>query len=477
VTIMKSTKAFPGFLGAAAVAFLSCAVAEGGQRPLATEVMEKQADRIMTPLVRGNMLSGVVLVAVDDAIVLHKAYGLANREERLPNTPGTKFRIASVTKMFTAVAILQLAEGGRLRLEDKLSRYLPDFPPGDNITLFHLLTHTSGLPSYDAREKPFIDFQGVIGLIRALPLKFHPGESFEYSNSGYGLLAYVIEKVSGESYESYLQRHVFAPTGMTQSGMIPLDAAGKVDGLALGYSLNESGGLQLSEPEGPKGKGEGSLFSTAADMLRFSRALFGGRLVSPKTLERMAQPFKEAHGLGCIVEGCHGWRAVSHPGGMQGVRTSFKTFLKPDGRVVVIDLFNIDFMLSQLVDAEIEKIALGERAEPIFNRKPSRVEAFRRLAGTYEISADETFQITVAGGRIFFQEPGQPRHDAFPFSDTALYVRETNSRYRFTADQASGAVTFVGFIGTPAGAFMVDGRRIREADHGISSRSRETRRP
>jgi CubicO group peptidase (beta-lactamase class C family) len=369
-----------------------------------------------------------------------------------------------VTKLFTAVAVMQLVEEGRLGLQDKLNKYLPDFPPGEKIRIHHLLTHTSGLPSFNAREKPFIGFQEVTGLIKALSPNFEPGEGFEYSNSGYALLAGIIEKVTGEAYEDYVQRRIVASAGMMHSGMVPNDPASTIGGLAVGYSLSGSGGLQPSQPDGPKGKGEGSLFSSAEDMLCFSRALLGGRLVSQKALDQMFLPFKEAHGMGCIVEDYRGWKVVSHPGGMQGVRASYKAFLKPGSQVVVIDLFNTDFMLSHLVDGQVEKIALGEPGEPIFSLNPSRIGSFRALAGTYEISADETFQITVEGDQIHYQEPGQQKRRALPFSETALFVKDINSRFHFTVSKTSGDITYRGFYGTPAGALMVEGRRIQKED-------------
>lgn len=458
---MKFAKLFLIFLLFSGLLSFSRSTAAYGQRHIDTIKLKKQIDSLMLPLVKDNLLSGTVLIAVNDAIVFQKAYGMANREERHANTADTKFAIASVTKMFTALAIMQLVESGKLDLQDKLIRYLPDFPPGEKITIFHLLTHTSGLPSYVARENRFVDFTGVIGLIKALSLKFEPGANFEYSNSGFALLAYIIEKVSGQAYEDYLQHHVFTPAGMGQSGMIPNEPDTTIGGLARGYSLNESGGLELSEKRGPAGKGDGALFSTAGDMHKFNRALFGGKLVSPKTRERMFQPFKQSHALGCIVEDHRGWKVVHHPGGTQGVRTNFKTFIDQKNKVTVVNLFNTDFMLSHLVDEQIEKIALGEPWKPVFQPDKSWIDSFKKFAGTYEIAPDDIFKITIENNQLFYHDHKQKKYAAFPFSETSFFIKGLNSRYHFALDKKTGGITFVGFIGTAQGAFMVEGKQTK----------------
>jgi CubicO group peptidase (beta-lactamase class C family) len=299
---MKSQKLFLAFLLFLGLLFLSIFTAVYGQRQIDTTKLEKQIDSIMLPLVKNNLLSGTVLIAVNDAIVFQKAFGMANVENGIQNKEDTKFEIASITKMFTAISIMQLYERGKLDLQDKLIKYLPDFTPGNKITIYNLLTHTSGLPSYYALGKNHADFKEVISWIKALSLKFEPSTDFEYSNSGYALLAFVIENISGLTYEDYLRHNIFIPCEMNHSGMIPLDPALTARDLAKGYSTNESGGLQRSEWRGPLGKGDGALYSTSGDMYKFSKALFNHTLLSPKYLELMFKSVKQSHGIGCIVE-------------------------------------------------------------------------------------------------------------------------------------------------------------------------------
>ena len=174
---------------------------------LLDQYMQAQTD------IRG--FSGSVLVMKQNKVLLRKGYGLADREWNIPNTPDAKFRIGSITKQFTATGILQLIEAGKLSLDDKLSKFYPDFPKGDSVTIHMLLNHTSGIASY-TDQKNFMDVatlpwskDSIIAYFKKVPYNFSPGTKWAYNNSGYFLLGCIIEKVSGQSYNDYLQQHIF----------------------------------------------------------------------------------------------------------------------------------------------------------------------------------------------------------------------------------------------------------------------------
>jgi len=186
----------------------------------------------------GNF-TGVVLVAHKGRILFRHAYGMANYELRVANSPSTRFHIASVSKPFTAIAILQFEEQGRLSISDPVARFLPDFPNGDKIKLEHLLTHTSGipnvndLPDYDTFARSPHTVEQLVAKFASLPLDFQPGSDYHYSNSNYNLLALILEKVGGENYGEYVRKHILDPAGMEHSGhdgnafrLIPLAASG-----------------------------------------------------------------------------------------------------------------------------------------------------------------------------------------------------------------------------------------------------------
>src|SRR6478735_7206588 len=187
-------------------------------------------DQYMTAQNQVKGFAGTVLVMKQNKVLLRKSYGMADREWNIPNTPETRFEIGSATKQFTAASILQLAEQGKLSLDDKLSKFLPGFPKGDSVTIHMLLNHTSGIASYTSQPQ-FVSLaplslskDSMISFFSSKPYSFSPGTRFLYNNSGYFLLGYIIEKVSGLSYSDYLKQNIFDKIGMTQTGVNKTDS-------------------------------------------------------------------------------------------------------------------------------------------------------------------------------------------------------------------------------------------------------------
>ncbi|MCG7852130.1 MAG: beta-lactamase family protein [Methanosarcinaceae archaeon] len=428
--------------------------------------LENQIDSLMMPLVIDKLTSGTILIAINDAIVVHKAYGMANIEDGILNTIDTKFPIASITKMFTAISILQLYERGLLDLKDNLNKYIPDFPKGDKITIYNLLTHTSGIPSYNSVKEENATFNELIGKIKELERKFEPGEDVDYSNSGMVLLTYIIEKVSELPYEEFVKENIFKPCKMHQSGILPSDSLTIINNLANGYTFDETGRIQRAKRAKQGGKGAGALYSTTFDMYKFSKVLFNETLISSKTLEVMFNQFKQINdqpfALGCFVQNYNGWKVVWHDGGIVGIRTLFKVYIKPDSKVTVIYLFNTDFMLSNYIGDQIGKIAISEPWRPVFYKDQKLIDSFEKYIGTYEIASDDTFKITIKNDQLFYQENNQKKYAALPFSESSLFIKELNARIHFAEDRKTGKVTFTGYFGTSVSAFMVNGNRIKK---------------
>ncbi|HKP11678.1 MAG TPA: serine hydrolase domain-containing protein, partial [Blastocatellia bacterium] len=218
---------------------LAFAAAGGAQTKPAGDDLQARVDERLGAAVKANQFSGAVLVARDGRVLVSKGYGMANFETETPNTPQTIFRLGSITKQFTATAILMLQEQGKLSVQDSICKYVADCPAAwQPITLHHLLSHTGGVPNFTS----FPDYQktmalpttveGLIARFKDQPLDFQPGEKWSYSNSGYVLLGHVVEKVSGQSYEAFLQERIFAPLGMKNTGydhnatVLPRRAAG-----------------------------------------------------------------------------------------------------------------------------------------------------------------------------------------------------------------------------------------------------------
>ncbi|MDR7372478.1 serine hydrolase [Flavobacterium aquidurense] len=298
----------------------------------------KKIDQLLSKYKEYGQFNGSALVAENGKVILKKGYGFANMEWDIPNQPDTKFRLGSISKQFTAFLIVKLAEDGKLKLDVPITTYLPDYPKanGDKITLHHLLTHTSGIPNYTSspnffKEKsrnPYTP-EEFVKTFSSLPLEFTPGEKFNYSNSGYFLLGYIIEKVSGKSYEQYLQEIILTPLKMANTGYDHSDIILKKR--ASGYEkqgnkIVNSAYLDMSIPYAA-----GSLYSTAEDLYLWEQALYTTKLLSQKSMDLLFKPYistggDDSYGYGWFLEDApNGDKAklkiVEHGGGINGFNT------------------------------------------------------------------------------------------------------------------------------------------------------------
>ena len=286
-------------------------------------------DEYVTELASAQRFSGSVLVARDGHVVLVKGYGMANYEWDIPNTPSTKFRLGSITKQFTSMAIMQLEEKGLLSVNDPITKHLPDYPKtGDRITIQHLLTHSSGIPSYtdgpDYRKNMRVAFSTaqMIDGFKDKPLEFTPGEQFKYDNSGYFLLGAIIEKISGQAYDQYLQTHIFDPLGMKDSGYDRPQTLLKRR--AAGYEWSASGLRNTEYLDMGQPFAAGSLYSTVEDLYTWDQALYTEKIVKRATLDTIFTPRIDAgatgkYAYGWAVSTVHKRQMIGHG----GVSTAF----------------------------------------------------------------------------------------------------------------------------------------------------------
>lgn len=312
-------------------------------------------------LVATDAFSGAVLVAKDDMTLFARAYGLASRAFGAPNRLDTKFNLGSMNKMFTGVAIAQLAEKGRLAFTDLVAAHLPDFPHGEaeerTMTIHHLLTHSSGLGSYwndqfEAARDRIRTVNDYLALFADDPLRFAPGERSEYSNAGYIILGAIIERVSGQPYYEYVREHIYWPAGMHDTEAYPLDR--DVPNRAVGYTHFSPDGetipdewwnnlLMLPARGGPGGGG----YSTVEDLQRFARALLthqllGFQMTSTVLSEKVALRTRafSRYGYGFGVERLGGTLLVGHTGGAPGINAQLDIYL--DSGYIVAVLANYD---------------------------------------------------------------------------------------------------------------------------------------
>jgi CubicO group peptidase (beta-lactamase class C family) len=328
--------------------------------------------QIMAAYLRGlaesGAFSGAVLVASHGQVLLRAGYGLADASHALPNTPETRFRLGSITKQFTAMAVLILQTRGALNVDDPACRYLSDCPLAwQPITIHQLLTHTSGIPNYTgtpafAAQEPFpVTPEEIIAPLRSRPLRFAPGEGYQYSNANYVLLGMIIERVSGQTYEEFLRAAIFAPLGMRDTGLE--HAREIIPGRAVGYEnpTTEATYLDLSNLFAA-----GALYSTIDDLYRWDRALAADRLIPAELRERMFTPVRETYAYGWRVTRPFDRLMVGHTGHVSGARTYITRY--PDDDAVII-------VLSNLESADVRTISLQLAADLFHVPSPTSVAA------------------------------------------------------------------------------------------------------
>ncbi len=312
---------------------------------LTLPALAQDFDHLLQTYAADQHFMGSVLVARGSQVLFSKGYGFANLEWRIPNDPATKFRIGSITKQFTAAAILLLEERGKLTLDDPVKKHLPDAPAAwGKITLRHLLTHTSGipdftgLPDYPKLQTLETTPEELVSRFRNEPLDFEPGSQFSYSNSGYVLLTELIEKISGSSYEDFIRANLLAPAGMHDTGYDSNSAV--ISHRAAGYDYTDSGFTNAAFIHMSIPQGAGGLYSTTEDLLKWTQALFGGNLLKPESLAKITKPFLNNYALGLFVEAGSNRRAIRHGGGIEGFNADLAYY--PDDQVTVAVLANVE---------------------------------------------------------------------------------------------------------------------------------------
>ena len=402
-------------------------------------------EQLVQSYVPGGTFMGAVLIARGDEVVLSKGYGSANLEWNVPNTASTKFRLGSLTKQFTAASILLLEERGKLKVDDPVKKYLPDAPAAwDRITVFHLLTHTSGIPNFTSFPdygslEPFpTTAEQLVARFRDKPLDFQPSEKWSYSNSGYVLLGYLIERISGGSYETFVQQNLFTPLGMKDSGYD--SNAAVIRNRAAGYTrgpggLANTGFVHMSIPFSA-----GALYSTTDDLLRWERGLFGGKVLPDASLTKMTTAFKSDYAFGLNVRVVNGHTVISHSGGIEGFNTYLAYY--PENKLTVIVLSNVNGSAPDEMGPKLGAIVLGDAVRLTSERKEIVVAGpiLAQYTGTYTLAPGFDLVITLEGGQLMGQVTGQGKLPLFAESETSFFLKVVDAQIDFARDSA-GTVT------------------------------------
>ncbi len=393
-------------------------------------------NEIVQSFVANHQFMGTALVARGGQVLFSKGYGSANLEWDVPNSPSTKFRLGSVTKQFTAASILLLEERGKLSTADPVKKYLPDAPAAwDKITIFNLLTHTSGIPNFTGfpdygKLEPFAATPAeLVARFRDKPLDFQPGEKWNYSNSGFVLLGYLIEKITGGTYEKFVRDNIFIPLGMKDSGydsnsaVIPRRASGYVNGR---NGMENAGFVNMTIPHGA-----GALYSTTEDLLKWEQGLFGGKLLQPVSLEKMTTPFKNNYAFGLGVETVAGRKVISHGGGIEGFNTQLEYY--PDDKLTVVVLGNLNGPAPGEIAKMLAAQAHGEAVKLTSERKEITLDPKQRAryVGAYQMTGGPAMLITLEGNQLLSKLGNQNAVPIFPESPTLFFLKVVDAQLEF----------------------------------------------
>jgi CubicO group peptidase (beta-lactamase class C family) len=409
--------------------------------------LQQRIDAFVQPYVASNNFTGVILVRRGGQVQLNKGYGMANYELGVPNSGSSRFHIASVTKAFTAAAILLLEERGKLSLDDPVSRHIPGYPDGDRIRIEHLLKHTAGIPNlgsgpdWGRQERLPHTTEELVGLFKDLPLEFEPGSQTRYSNSNYNLLTLIIEKLSGQSYESFLRDNIWTPLGLRSTAdgsditrLVPSRATGtEPDGIRdvrLPRFIDWSGR-----------KGSGSLVTTAGDLDRFVDALFGGKLLQPASLAKIMAP-AEGFAYGWARDERFGRKQMRSGGRSPGYNASVERYLD-DGTTLIVLSNSYSPVAQDSVFLEgVHSAVFGKApAPPAILPMAVRRGSLSELAGRYQMPhdyfvPDATLELFDRGNRLEAVWSDGSRNTIYPVGPNRFLDRSYWADVSFTRDSA-----------------------------------------
>ncbi|HYP25410.1 MAG TPA: serine hydrolase [Blastocatellia bacterium] len=393
-----------------------------------------QVDEIMSAMVRADAPGAAVMVIQDGKVVHRKGYGLANVETKTPISTDTVFDLASVSKQFTAMAIMILAERGKLSYEDPLTKFFPEFPAyASKITVRHLLNHTSGLPDYMATYQKLgrKDFEptskeAVKMLAELQEPRFAPGEKWEYSNSGYVVLAQIVEKASGVPFPAFMKKNVFDPLGMNHT-LVMDESRQKIEKRAISYAPEGEGFRNIDYTPLVLVYGDGNVNTSVEDLFKWDQALYSEKLVKQATMKQAFTPAKlnngsaTKYGFGWLVTDAGGLPVVSHGGAWVGFRTHITRY--PSERFTVIVLSNFARFNPEGAAKKIARVYLGDKLPMKASVKvdPKKLAPY---VGKYELRPGFVLEVTLENDSLWVKPTGQPKMGLAAESETRFYIKD-----------------------------------------------------
>ena len=442
--------------------FVSAQTPTASPQPSAQQITAK-VEEYMNAATRVEGFNGAILIARDGKPIISRGYGMANIEHAVPNTPQTVFRLGSITKQFTAMAIVMLQEQGKLNVNDPICKHLPECPATwQPITVKNLLTHTAGLPNYTgfpnfAKTASLpVTNADMFALLKDKPLDFAVGEKYAYSNSGYFLLGTIIERASGKTYADFLLEKIFTPLGMKQSGYdSPIRV---IKNRASGYARQGGEFVNATYMDMSIPYAAGALYSTTEDMLAWDQALYTEKLVSRKSLDETFTPFKSNYGYGWSIQKKFDRNQISHGGNINGFASDLIRF--PDDKITVVVLSNVQSAPAGRIGSDLSAIVFGadyqipkERVEVAVDRK-----ILEKYVGDYELSAPKiVLNFTLENGKLLGNLGGQSKFQLSAESEAVFFSKDVNLQITFNKD-AQGQTTGMTFS---QGGTVIPAKKIK----------------
>jgi CubicO group peptidase (beta-lactamase class C family) len=415
-------------------------------------------DEILAKQFKPNEPGIAVLVARKGKVIYEKAFGSANVELQVPLQPDMVFRIGSVSKQFTAIAILQLFEQGKLSLNDSLQKYIPGFPSKKySITIENLLTHTSGIGDYMAKDDPdpFIerrDFtpQQLVDYVRADSLMVKPGTQFIYSNTNYVLLGMIIEKISGMSYHKYVKENILNRAGLSNSYYAPEKVI--IPKRVPGYRKGKEGFENTSMQSISLGYACGDLLSTVGDLYKWNKAVVENKLLKKEITEKAFTPFTlqngytTHYGYGYIIDTLYGKRCFRHDGSVSGFGADTRYF--PDEDVYMAFLINgrsneTDRRTTEVVN-NISLLVLGK---PVRRAIKLSTTVLEQYTGTYAINEEHMIFVTIEKGQLFIEGSNPSdrvyKIPVYPSAENKFFVKPVDFEITFIKDEGGKVVKLI----------------------------------
>ena len=413
--------------------FLICTAAT---LPACTQHTPASLDTLMDAYVKVKGFNGTVFAATKGAVIFEKGYGYKNKSINARNDTNTIFQIGSITKQFTAAIILQLQENHKLSLQDTLTKYIPDYPNGNKITIEHLLTHTAGVYNYtndvnfmvNETTHP-INRDSLIIRFKYKPLDFQPGQKFNYSNSGYILLGYIIEKVTGQSYFQVVRQQIFEPLHMDHTGFdfTHLNSPDK----AIGYTTPEST-TPANIVDSSVSFAAGAIYTTVGDLYKWDRALRAGQIISPASQEKAYTPHLSQYGYGWMISTVNGKKLVEHGGGITGFVSDIRRIPEDETCIVVLDNQPNGANPSDIA-RDISAILNGKDVKLPETKVAITVDTtiLHQYVGVYQISPTFTIAVTLDGGRLYGQATGQGKFELFAQKNDSFFLKIVQAEVEF----------------------------------------------